>query len=47
MAFALKLWSGQVSLSNCKPAFEGTHTHLKEALFEICAGLGIEKGGAL
>jgi ArsR family metal-binding transcriptional regulator len=44
MAFALKLWSGQISLFNCKPVFDGAHANLKEALFEICAGLGVEKG---
>ncbi len=44
IAFALRLWSGQISLFQCKPVFEGSYVHLKDPLFEICAGLGIEKG---
>lgn len=44
MAFALKLWSGQISRFKCKPVFEGDCMHLKDALFEICSGLGVEKG---
>jgi ArsR family metal-binding transcriptional regulator len=43
MAFALRLWSGQVSLTQCKPVFGGTHGHLKDALVEICGGLGVQK----
>jgi ArsR family metal-binding transcriptional regulator len=43
MAFALQLWSGQVVLTKCKPVFGGTHGHMKEALVEICGGLGVEK----
>ncbi len=44
IAFALRLWSGQISLFQCKPVFDVSYSHLKEPLFEICAGLGIEKG---
>ena len=44
IAFALRLWSGQISLFQCTPVFGGVYSHLKEPLFEICAGLGIEKG---
>lgn len=44
IAFALRLWSGQISLFQCRPVFGGTYSQLKEELFEICAGLGIEKG---
>ena len=44
IAFALKLWSGQISLFQCKQVFDGHYVHLREPLFEICAGLGIEKG---
>jgi len=43
MAFALNLSSGLVPLFNCKPVFEGSYSHLKDALFEICAGLDIQK----
>jgi tRNA (Thr-GGU) A37 N-methylase len=28
-------------LSMCKPVFEGNFVHLKDALLEICAGLGV------
>lgn len=44
IAFALRLWIGQISLFQCKEVFDGSYGHLKEPLFEICAGLGIEKG---
>ena len=44
IAFALRLWIGQISLFQCKAVFDGSYCHLKEPLFEICAGLGIEKG---
>jgi ArsR family metal-binding transcriptional regulator len=43
MAFALRLWSGQVTLTQCKPVFGGTHAHLKDALVEICGGLGVRE----
>jgi ArsR family metal-binding transcriptional regulator len=48
LAFALKLWSGNQLVSNCKPVFEGDDGRFKEPLLEICAGLGVrnpnEKG---
>jgi ArsR family metal-binding transcriptional regulator len=44
LAFAVKLWTGQGTLSECKPVWAGTHAHLKDALIEICAGLGISHG---
>ena len=43
MAFALKLWSSQTALTKCKPVFGGTYAPLKDALVEICGGLGVEK----
>lgn len=43
MAFALQLWSSKVALKQCKPVFTGTHAHLKDALVEICGGLGVQK----
>jgi ArsR family metal-binding transcriptional regulator len=43
MAFALKLWSGDQKITNCKPVFEGEYGRLKEPLMEICAGLGVQK----
>lgn len=41
MTFALRLWSGAVELSSCSPVFEPRNRELKDALAEICAGLGI------
>jgi ArsR family metal-binding transcriptional regulator len=41
LAFAVKLWMGDAELEQCQPVWSGTHTHLREALFEICAGLGV------
>ena len=41
LAFAVKLWMGEAELDQCEPVWSGTHTHLKEALLEICAGLGV------
>ncbi|MCX7016393.1 MAG: hypothetical protein NTW86_28190 [Candidatus Sumerlaeota bacterium] len=41
MAFAVRLWCGELRASLCKPVFEGEHKHLKPALVEICAGLGV------
>jgi ArsR family metal-binding transcriptional regulator len=40
MLFALQLWQGRKAVSMCKPVFEGDFVHLKDALLEICAGLG-------
>ena len=39
MAFALRLWSGEVALSLCEPVFTGEQRHLREALQEVCKGL--------
>ncbi len=41
MSFALKLWSGEVRPSLCKPVFGGEFEGLKPALLDICAGLGV------
>lgn len=43
LAFALRLWTGEGSISLCLPVFEdnGSASHLKEALSEICAGMGL------
>ena len=41
LAFAVKLWMGEAELEQCEPAWSGTHNHLKYALLEICAGLGV------
>ncbi|HLP60997.1 MAG TPA: (Fe-S)-binding protein [Candidatus Deferrimicrobium sp.] len=41
LAFALRLWSGEVKPHQCKPVFAGESGHLKDALLEICQGLGV------
>ncbi len=41
LAFAVKVWMGEATPDECEPAWTGTHTHLKEALLEICAGFGV------
>ncbi len=43
LAFALRLWTGEATVSLCLPVFGdgGTSSHLKEALVEICAGMGL------
>ena len=46
LAFAMRLWTGEGSVIRCLPVFEegGTSAHLKEALVEICAGMGLAAG---
>jgi ArsR family metal-binding transcriptional regulator len=41
MAFALRLWKGELKPALCKPVFKGDRTDLQSAFLEICAGLGI------
>jgi len=43
LAFAMRLWTGESSVGRCLPVFEegGAASHLKEALIEICAGMGL------
>ncbi len=41
LAFAGQLWRGQTTMTRCQPVFSGTHTHLKQALVDICLGLGV------
>ena len=41
LAFAVKLWQGQAALDQCRPVFEGEYGQLRDALVEICAGLGL------
>jgi len=40
-AFAVKVWSGGADLTLCRPVFAGDRQDLKEALSEVCAGLGV------
>lgn len=43
LAFAVMVWSGEISASQCLPVFGdgGTYTKLQEPLLEICAGMGL------
>ena len=45
MAFALRLWNGEATPSLCAPVFTGDQGHLREALLEICMGLGAATEG--
>ena len=45
IAFALRLWSGQVSVHACAPAFEPGNDALRDALLEIVAGMGLMSPG--
>jgi ArsR family metal-binding transcriptional regulator len=45
LAFALKLWAGETGLSRCQPIFQGDYAEMKDALVEICAGLGLADDG--
>jgi ArsR family metal-binding transcriptional regulator len=45
MAFAARLWQGQTTAERCVPVFGGAHAHLKEALLEICRGVGVAEEG--
>jgi ArsR family metal-binding transcriptional regulator len=41
LAFAIRVYMGEVPVGRCKPVFAGESGHLKDALLEICAGLGV------
>jgi ArsR family metal-binding transcriptional regulator len=43
LAFAVKLWQGDAAPSECSPVFGGEFGHLKDALLEICRGLGVSE----
>jgi len=40
LAFAAKVLAGEGRLGRCKPAFEGGHRHLRDALVDLAAALG-------
>jgi len=40
LAFAVRVWMGELPASKCLPVFRGEYGHLKDALVEICMGLG-------
>ena len=41
LAFAVKVWSGDASPSQCEPVFAGARGDLRDPLLQICAGLGV------
>jgi len=40
LAFAVRVWMGELPASKCLPVFRGEFGHLKDALMEICMGVG-------
>jgi ArsR family metal-binding transcriptional regulator len=44
MAFAVSVWQGETSPEKCVPVFSGNKSNLREALLEICRGLGVHDG---
>jgi ArsR family metal-binding transcriptional regulator len=44
MAFAMRLWNGDLAPAQCKPVFQGAYPQLKEPLLAICTGLGLASG---
>ena len=43
MAFACQAHAGMATPSGCKQVFGGEYGHLREALLEICRGLGVQQ----
>lgn len=41
LAFAVAVYMGYVGVAWCAPVFAGRFAHLKDALMEICTGLGV------
>jgi ArsR family metal-binding transcriptional regulator len=41
LAFAVMVHEGELCLSRCRPVFEGDFGHLRDALVEVCMGLGV------
>jgi ArsR family metal-binding transcriptional regulator len=46
LAFAVRIWTGEASVRLCLPVFEegNKFSYLRDALLEICAGMGIKAG---
>jgi len=40
LAFAMRVHGGHIVVNRCKPVFEGAHGHLRDALVDVCAGMG-------
>ncbi|MFB3890932.1 MAG: (Fe-S)-binding protein [Phycisphaerae bacterium] len=47
LAFAVRVYMGELPAVRCRPVFVGEFRHLKDALVEICAGLGVETSAAV
>jgi ArsR family metal-binding transcriptional regulator len=43
LAFAVRVRAGEMPVRLCSPVFAGDHHRLKDALVELCAGLGAAK----
>ena len=41
LAFAVRVYHGEASPSRCRAVFGGDHEHLKEALVQVCQGMGV------
>lgn len=41
MAFATALWRGEADVRRCEPVLSGERGDLKDALLQICSGLGV------
>jgi ArsR family metal-binding transcriptional regulator len=41
LAFAVRVYLGELPMNRCAPVFEGEFRGLRDALQEICAGLGV------
>ena len=41
LAFAIRVYMGELPVGRCLPVFDGEFGRLKDALVEICAGLGV------
>ena len=46
LAFAIRVYLGETPVGKCRPVFAGEFAHLKDALIEICAGLGVAQSPA-
>jgi len=43
LAFAVRVRAGEMTVRLCSPVFAGDHHRLKDALVELCAGLGVAR----
>ena len=43
LSVSMQLWNGLSIPSECKPVFEGEYIHLKDALLQICSGIGVQE----